>query len=268
MNDVKMSPTSRLLRTLARLVAIAIPCGYFLLFFVVNANFREVVPQKVYRSGQPSEAQLAGWIRWYGIRTVINLRGKVPRSTSSLQAILNKSDVKLIAIRLSVGKVPTRNLLVEIIKTIETAGEPILIHCRQGVDRSGTVSALAAMAVGKEDYSTARWQAYVPPGPWKRKRKNDYRHISDILKVYENYCRRNKLSTDGWEQFRQWATDANSFSDKDVECCYIGLDGSRLVHQVAKLAREASIQFATELAILFLLAMMIHRRLQKKAKSA
>ena len=65
---------------------------------------------------------------------------------------------------------------------------------------------MAAMAIGREKYDKARWEAYVPPGPWKREGKANYVHISDLFKGYEDYRKVSKPAGDDWEQFKQWAS--------------------------------------------------------------
>jgi hypothetical protein len=73
------------------------------------------------------------------------------------------------------------------------------------------------------DYDKARWQAYVAPGPWKRKKyefrdyPQDYSHISDVFRLYESYCKQNNLDTNNWQQFKQWVIDTNSLPEVEPE---------------------------------------------------
>lgn len=192
-------------------VILAISTIYYLVSFVANGNFREVVSQKVYRSAQPSPEQLENWIKLYEIKTVINLRGDLGKATEDLQESVDKLGVAMISIPFSAYKLPQTDSLTELIQTIEKSKLPILIHCRHGIDRTGTVSAMAAMAIGNTNYDIAKWQAYVVPGPWKRKNLNNhdyeysYVHISDIFIFYERYCKQNNIKTNGWQQFKKWA---------------------------------------------------------------
>jgi protein tyrosine phosphatase (PTP) superfamily phosphohydrolase (DUF442 family) len=187
---------------------------YYLFLFLANDNFREVVGQKVYRSAQPSPEQLKKWTQLYKIRTVINLRGNAGKATDDLQEAADKLGVAVISIQFSAYELPPADSLTKLINTIEKSKLPILIHCRDGIDRTGTASAIAAMAIGNIDYDIAKWQAYVAPGPWKRKKLNNpdyeysYVHISDILKLYERYCRKNNIKTNGWQQFKKWAVQS------------------------------------------------------------
>lgn len=210
---------SKQFRTTLLFLCIVAPIGFCLFFFEVRSNFRVVVPQKVYRSAQPSNAQIKEWVGCYGIKTLINLRGDAGRVTVEEQATADELGIKMVSLRISSKRLPARYKLVELIRMIETAEPPVLIHCRSGIDRAGTASVLAAMAIGKVDYDTAKWQSYVPPGPWKRKRYHnriyfhDYLHISDVFKFYEKYCRSNGLDVNNWQQFKQWVNDTNSLPE-------------------------------------------------------
>ena len=252
----------------ARVVCfVAVICpGYYHLFFVHKANFREVVAGKVYRSTQPLPAHLEKWIGRYGIRTIINLRGDAGKVTSDEQAVADKLGVNMITFRLKSKEPVPKDSLAELIKIIETAEQPVLMHCSGGTERTGVASTLAAMTIGKENYDTAKWQAYVPPGPWKRKKHNNYSHISDIFISYERYCRRNELNTNGWEQFKQWTIDAESLADggskyKFTHRYFPPFDETRRFYPIAKLARGAYVQFSVELILLSVLAAAIYRKL-------
>lgn len=276
MNNAKPAGSSRLkwLRNvLVVFLVVVIPIGYYLFFFVSKANFREVVAQKVYRSAQPSPTQLKEWIRRYGIRTVINLRGDAGKITEDERAAANELGVKMITIRFKSSSLPTRNSLAQLIQTIETAEQPILMHCRDGVERSGTASALAAMAIGKEEYDTAKWQAYVPPGPWKRNRKNNYVHISDMFKLYERHRQGNKPDTNDWREFKQWSIVTDAFADTDTKyrdnyCYFSQFNKTKWFYSIAKLGCDAWIQFAVELVLLSLLAVVMYRKLSRIKRQA
>jgi predicted protein tyrosine phosphatase len=262
MNNAKTVSSSRLkwLRNVSIVFSVvAIPLGYYLFFFVIKANFREVVPQKVYRSAQPSPTQLKKWVHRYGIRTVINLRGNAGKATEDEQAAANELGIKMITIDFDSSSLPRRGSLAKLIQTIETADQPILMHCHNGVERTGLASTLAAMAIGKEHYDTAKWQAYVPPGPWKRKRESNYVHISDVLKFYERYLQSNEPDTNDWRQFKEWSTHTSSLDDRDVKYKFTysyfpQFSKTRRFLPIAKLARGAWVQFAAELVLLSLVA--------------
>lgn len=272
MNNVKTVRSSRLKwprNSLVVFLVVAVPLAYYLFFFVVNANFRAVIPQKVYRSAQPSPAQLKRWTRRYGIRTVINLRGDAGKITEDIETATNELGVKMLTIRFKSGSLPTRDSLAKLIQTLETAEQPILMHCRDGVKRTGMASTLAAMAIGNEDYDTAKWQAYIPPGPWKRRRNNNYVHISDMFKLYERYRQSNKPDINDWQEFKQWSTVTDAFAETDTKyrrnyCYFSQFNKTERLYPIAKLTRDAWAQFAVELVLAALAGFAMYRKLLKK----
>jgi len=148
----------------------------------------------------------------------------------------------------------------------------MLIHCRAGIDRTGAASTLAAMAIGKEDYDTAKWQAYVPPGPWKRDRNNNYVHISDMFKLYERHRQGNTVGTDDWQEFKQWSTVTDAFGDMDTKhrrnyCYFSQFEKAEWLYPVAKLVRGAWAQFSAELVILSMLAVLMYWKLSSSRRN-
>lgn len=249
-------------------LAMVIVVGYYLFFFVGRSNLRPVVAQKVYRCAQPKPWQLKHLLNNYGIKTVINLRGDAGKVTEDQQALADELGIKMVSLPLSSTQPPSGELLAELIEAIETAEQPFVLHCHSGTDRAGTASTLAAMAIGDAGYEKAKWQAYVPPGPWKRKCKYNYSHISDILKAYENYCMINKIDTNGWQQFKTWALEVwpSSANDAQNSLSYSYLpqfNKDKRFYPIAELFRQASIPFAIEVVLLALLAVMMYRRSSK-----
>ncbi len=184
---------------------ISVLVAYYMILLWGQGNFREVVPQKVYRSGQCSASKLRNMIERHHIRTVINLRGYHGGEVREAeQKLVDELGVKYVELNLKANAPLPPELLAELIDSIEAAQTPLLVHCRHGIDRAGTASALAAMALGNMDFDKARWQAYVPVGPWKRQRKGNYAHVSDVLAHYEQFCLRNGQPTGGWSQFKDW----------------------------------------------------------------
>ena len=170
-----------------------------------TGNFHEVVPHRIYRSGQPSAGQLRAWIRRYNLKTIIILRGRDARQAAEEDAVARSMGADVVTLKLSAYVPLPGDKLVQLIDILESARQPMLLHCRHGVDRAGTASAIAAWLVGGQTYGFAKWQAYMPPGPWKDRKGTG--HISDVLTFYERYCREQGRSPDDPSFFKYWATN-------------------------------------------------------------
>ena len=168
----------------------------------VRLNRFEVVAGQVYRSAQPTPDALKRWTKRYGLRTVVNLRGKSDSDFYQPQrAAAQAAGVRMIDVRFTASRQPTTPWLRRFIDALKTAERPILLHCRDGIDRAGVASVLAAMAVGGQDYQTARRHAWLS----FQGRNDQERHITDLLLAYEEYCHREQKPTVGWAQFKDWA---------------------------------------------------------------
>lgn len=190
------------------LLAVAAPilgvAGFFFYRGVLITNFDCVVPGKVYRSAQPSPAQLKRWIDEYGLKTVINLRHDAPKTGLAEEtAAAEAAGATIINIRLSSTKLPEPADLVRLADVLETAPQPLLLHCKFGADRSGVASVMARMAVGGKSYARSREQLdirflHVDSNP---------AHIEGVLLRYEQWCRDHHEDTGGWTEFRRWLAE-------------------------------------------------------------
>jgi protein tyrosine phosphatase (PTP) superfamily phosphohydrolase (DUF442 family) len=185
-------------------VSAAVPASYYGAL-TARGNFHEVVPQRVYRSGQPTPSRLRAWINRYGLKTIVNLRGENAPDAQEEKALAASLGVDEVCLGLSAYALMTRRELLTLMEVLQTARQPLLLHCFHGVDRAGTASALAAWLLGGQPYERAKWQAYVPSGPWKRWDSPD--HISDTLTLYEDYCRAHGVNPDDTSLFKHWAAN-------------------------------------------------------------
>lgn len=129
----------------------AVPIAYYRLQYKHSKRFRVVTPGRVYRSGQLTAAALAEAIRQHGIRTVINVQNELPNP--DLGGIDEATWVQQLGAKyvfLDMDLIDRRRLPMERPAAIATflqimddpANYPVLIHCRAGLHRTGTLVAL------------------------------------------------------------------------------------------------------------------------------
>lgn len=117
-----------------------------------SGNMHAVLAGQIYRSAQPSSAQLADWTRRHGFRSVLNLRGasdadwyRIERATA---AHLNLRHADF-AMRDSEVLTPER--AAALIALLDRLPKPVLIHCKAGADRTGLAAALYLANQGQDE---------------------------------------------------------------------------------------------------------------------
>jgi hypothetical protein len=118
--------------------------------FLFEENLHVVVPGEVYRSAQPSGAELAAMIDRLGLRAVLNLRGerggkdwlREERRAAAQAGVVHYT------VRLNADRMPPSPRLREVVRVLDAAPRPLLFHCEGGVERSGLVGAVAVLLAG------------------------------------------------------------------------------------------------------------------------
>ncbi len=123
---------------------------------LAHDNFRVVVPGKVYRSGQMDAADLALYIKTYGIKSIVNLRGKNPGQAWYQNEIATADKYKVVHYDWGFGSGTELSVkrMRALVALLRKAPKPVLIHCAGGADRSGLASALYCFAI--EDQKPVR----------------------------------------------------------------------------------------------------------------
>jgi protein tyrosine/serine phosphatase len=117
------------------------------LFFHCDENFHPVIAGQIYRSGQLTHNELIEKIQDNHLNSVINLRGEnkaddwYDTEATTLQTI----HIPLYNVRLSSYDLPSKELLLQLVRVIEVAPKPTLIHCASGADRTGLASAIVIL---------------------------------------------------------------------------------------------------------------------------
>ena len=111
---------------------------------------RAVIPGRVYRSPQLSVRNLQRAIDTYGIRSVLNLRGREHGRTwyRDERAICERAGVAHVTVTFDIDEWPPRPVALRFLETLENLEYPILIHCNRGVDRTGWAGAVVILAGG------------------------------------------------------------------------------------------------------------------------
>jgi protein tyrosine/serine phosphatase len=120
-------------------------------YLQLTGNFHTVIEGQLYRSAQPSTAQLERYIRANGIKTVINLRGNsgYAKWWEEEVAVTERLGVGHVDFGMSASKILTPAKADQLVAIMRDAPKPILIHCLSGADRTGLVSVLYSQQIGK-----------------------------------------------------------------------------------------------------------------------
>jgi protein tyrosine phosphatase (PTP) superfamily phosphohydrolase (DUF442 family) len=202
----KPVPTTRRRFLRRALLATSLPfilaAGFFLYRGILTTNFAAVVPGQVYRSAQPSPAQVTAWTAEYGLKTIVNLRHDAAKTGLTEEtAAAEAAGTKVINIRLYSQELPSPADLLRLADLLDDpAARPLLLHCRWGADRAGVASVMAAMAIGGQPYAEARSQLTVLHLhlDWNAS------HVGGVPGLYEKWCRESGQETGGWKEFRGW----------------------------------------------------------------
>ena len=119
-------------------------------------HFRTVVPDAVYRAGQPGPDDVATAARCYGVKTIINLREDRGPWYEAEKAAAAKAGIELVDVPLAEGTPPSPEQVATLLALYDDpARRPILFHCEYGTVRSAAVEALYRMEVLNESNEEA-----------------------------------------------------------------------------------------------------------------
>ncbi|AWC25212.1 Protein tyrosine/serine phosphatase [Aminobacter sp. MSH1] len=154
-------------RTIGGVVLVlALSVGGYFGALQLTGNFHPVVANELYRSAQPTAADIASYQKMYGVKTIVNLRGE---NTGSPWYDAEIAEAKQLGIthvdfRMSARRELTQAEAGDLIGILEQAEKPVLIHCKAGADRSGLAAALYVAAVAKLGEAAAEAQISIRYG--------------------------------------------------------------------------------------------------------
>lgn len=133
-------------------VAFLLLCAAYFLHNLLNDNFHTVIPGRLYRSAQLQPDKLRAYVGQYGIRSIINLRGPHPQEKWYVgeRSVSRQDHLQQYNVILPAHGLATHQELLRLARILQVAAQPILVHCRQGADRTGLTSAMAVILSGDE----------------------------------------------------------------------------------------------------------------------
>lgn len=110
----------------------------------VYDNFHTVVDGRLYRSGQIPTERLGAYIKKFGIKTIINLRSRAERliCCNGEESTASREGAKVYYAPMSASRSSSITEITTLLEIFDTAQEPLLIHCSQGINRTGEACAL------------------------------------------------------------------------------------------------------------------------------
>lgn len=149
---LSVSPRRLLARIILALVSAGALLGVYFGFLQLTGNFAPVIAGEVYRSAQPTPADLRRYAERYGIRSIINLRGENAGNAWYDQEVetARSLGIEHFDLGMSARSPVSRAKMEQLIRMMRDAPKPLLIHCNAGADRSGLASALYLVAIAGE----------------------------------------------------------------------------------------------------------------------
>jgi len=156
--------------TVLTVLSILILLGGYFVFTKATGNFHEVAQGLVYRSGQLSAEQLGNKASEFGLKSVINLRGKPPKQKwyeAEIALCTSRGIQHFDVPSLSAGKDLSLEQMDALVSLLRDAPKPLLIHCKDGADRAALASALYHMAIegktlNEADNELTVWYGHIP----------------------------------------------------------------------------------------------------------
>jgi len=151
---------------LASLVVVVAMAGGALAATHLNNNFHTIVEGEAYRSAQPTPDEIRAYRDKYHIATIVNLRGAGPGEAWYDEEVRTANDlgIRHIDFPMNARTELTQQQSLALIALLQSAPKPVLIHCKEGSDRTGLASALYLAALAKAGEPASKAQLSVRYG--------------------------------------------------------------------------------------------------------
>lgn len=180
-------------------------------------NSHEIAPG-VFRSYQPSPAQLEKWAR-RGVKTVVNLRGSKPSAALFLEEeACARLGLRLENFRVYSREAPSRETLREAQELFARIEYPALFHCKSGADRVGVMAALYLFFTGKAPLDEALKQLSLRYGHVKHGKTGV---IDAAFELYLRHANEKGVSLSDVDAFMRWA-DSSAYDPIAIKRDFLG----------------------------------------------
>lgn len=158
------------------MIALAVPLsaaagmGGWAGYLQATGNIHTVAPGRLYRSAQLDGEALTRIVHADGIKAVLNLRGAHPGMPwyDGEMRVAARLGVRHYDLTMSANREPDRATLHRLVEILRTAPKPLLVHCKEGADRSGLAAAIYELALDGRNVQEAGEQLSFRYGhfPW------------------------------------------------------------------------------------------------------
>lgn len=181
------------------------------------ANTHEVSKGKLWRSYQPSPADLKKW-KERGVRTVINLRGDAPSGFYFLEEeACRELGLEFVSFRVFSRDAPSKDILHGARNLFEDITYPAMMHCKSGADRAGLMAALYLFFQDGAPLDEATKQLSFRYGHVKQGKTGV---IDYAFQQYFDYAQEHGKSLSSCEDFFYWVD--NVYDPKATKDSFLG----------------------------------------------
>jgi protein tyrosine/serine phosphatase len=118
-------------------------------FRLIWSNLAPVQPGVLYRSNHPTPERLRRLTRRYGLKTVINLRGKTQSGSDALSRdAAQRLGLDFHDMAMESRGAPQRDRILRLDGIYQSMRAPALVHCKSGADRAGLAAGLFVLFRG------------------------------------------------------------------------------------------------------------------------
>lgn len=154
---------SAIIAVAAPISAVLLAGGAYLGIEHFTGNFHEVDPGQLYRSGQLTPDQIRSYTKEYGIKSIVNLRGRSDKAVWYKNEVAEAKVLGLthVDFKMSATKMLPLQRVDELETILRDVPKPVLIHCQAGADRSGLAAAIFMHRIRGIDIEKAEGQISI-----------------------------------------------------------------------------------------------------------